>query len=285
MSIEHESFSQKVKDEIINRKKNKQEATEFIRGLIFTNALIQNDEIELFLRDPKVFKNVVDLLKKYEIKYALNNLTIIIKQDDFNIDEQFDNPSLFFAGTFIGGGSINDIDKSSYHLQISSNYEKFIDIIKNKLNEYDFNFVKIKHKNKYLIYIKKMEKIQDFLKAILATESLFYFMDQIISRDFNNNINRINNIDMSNMKKIANANIKEQNNINYLKEHKLEKYFNINELNFYDLLLENVSESLNNLCIIYNQKYNANYTKSGVYHWLSKLKKIISKHQKEAKNE
>ena len=285
MSIEHESFSQKVKDEIINRKKNKQEATEFIWGLIFANALIQNDEIKLFLRDPKVFKNIVDLLKKYEIKYALNNLTIIIKQDDFNIDEQFDNPSLFFAGTFIGGGSINDIDKSSYHLQISSNYEKFIDIIKNKLNEYDFNFVKIEHKNKYLIYIKKMEKIQDFLKAILATESLFYFMDQIISRDFNNNINRINNIDMSNMKKIANANIKEQNNINYLKERKLEKYFNINELNFYDLLLENVSESLNNLCIIYNQKYNTNYTKSGVYHWLNKLKKIISKHQKEAKNE
>ncbi|VEU75166.1 Uncharacterized protein conserved in bacteria [Mycoplasmopsis maculosa] len=271
------SFTKEIKNEILNKNFSSKDSYSFLRGYIYSKAIILNNFIKLQINDIYTKNTIIKLLKKNLISFLESGSTIKINRLDFDMVEDFSNPSLFFQGVFVGGGTISDLNKSSYHLQLSSNYEAYVDLMIKKLNDYDFNFSKIKHRNKFLIYIKKHEKISEFLNAIMAINSYFTFVDKQINRDYENNLNRINNIDVSNIKKFVSANIRHVNNIKKMYESKLENIFNINQLNFYNLLLEHQDESLSTLVQIYNEKYDKNITKSGVYHWLEKLNNKVSK--------
>ncbi|MGV2392982.1 UNVERIFIED_CONTAM: DNA-binding protein WhiA [Campylobacter lari] len=265
------SFTKEIKQEILEKKFNLKDSYAFVRGVVHSKALILDDVIKLRINDVLTRTTVLKLLTKIKVSHSSNNTIIKINKDEFNLIENFESPSAYFQGAFVGGGTISNLNYSSYHLQLSSNYELFIDIMMNKLNDYDFSFTKIMHKNKYLIYIKKHEKITDFLKAIIATNSLFNFMDKIINRDFENNINRLNNIDLSNIKKSVHANLKHIQNIKKVYENGLEGKFNAHQLNFFKLILENPDASLSSLATLFNERNEKQITKSGIYHWLEKL--------------
>ncbi|TQC54159.1 DNA-binding protein WhiA [Mycoplasmopsis mucosicanis] len=267
------NFTQFIKNELISKKKNKVEIREFIRGFIFANSIIDTN-IKLKIINKDLFNYVCNLLKILNYEYYTSKFTLSLDLSLFNLDNKFESPTMFFAGVFVGGGSISDLDRSSYHLHLSSRYENLIDILLEKLNEYDFGFQKIKHHNKFLIYVKKHEKISDFLKAISAFDSMFKFEDSRIQRDFDNSLNRINNVDLANIKKIVSSNQKHIKNIKYVFDNKLEYLFNQNQLDFFNLLLENPDESLSSLSDIYNNKYAHKISKSGLNHWLIKLNKI-----------
>ena len=55
---------------------------------------------------------------------------------------------------------------------------------------------------KYLLYLKKADDISNFLKVLDASNAVLQFENHRIQRDFRNSINRFNNIDISNQKKI-----------------------------------------------------------------------------------
>ncbi|QBF34562.1 DNA-binding protein WhiA [Mycoplasmopsis phocirhinis] len=272
------NFTQLIKNEILNKKKKKNEIIEFLRGFIFANAVIE-EKIRLKISNQITRDKIIKLLQTVKIEYYLKqNSVIFLNKEDFDLDLIFLIPNCFFAGVFIGGGTISSLERSSYHLQLSSNYEHFVDAFKTKLNEYEFGFQKIKHQGKYLIYIKKYEKISDFLKAIEAINSMFAFEDSRIKRDFDNSMNRINNVDVANIKKIVSANQKHIQNINYIIQHNLEYFFNENQLNLFKLLLQNPQESLTSLTILFTSQFNIHISKSGVNHWLKKLQKIVAQH-------
>ncbi|WP_338822385.1 DNA-binding protein WhiA [Mycoplasmopsis felifaucium] len=273
------NFTQEVKNEIFQKKKTTNgEIKEFLRGFIYAKSYIENEKIKLRINDQDTKNLIVKYLIKLGIKVLIVNMQIVFNLSDFDLTEKFTNPSAFYQGVFAGSGSINNLDKSSYHLQISSNYKNFIDIIMNKLNEYDFEFNKIQHQNRFLIYIKKYEKICDFLKAIMASNSLFIFMENTINRDFNNNINRLNNIDFSNIKKSVNANQAHIKNINFIFSNNLTSSFKNEQIDAFNILLDNPESSLNSLVDIYNNSHLKPISKSGLYHWLNKLSGIVKKH-------
>ncbi|MCS4536983.1 MULTISPECIES: DNA-binding protein WhiA [unclassified Mycoplasma] len=275
--MNNDSFTQLIKNEIFSKKKNKNEIIEFLRGFIFANAVIDN-KIKLKISNQDTRQNIIKMLRVVKIKAELNQTVIYLDVNDFDLSFNFPIPNYFFAGVFVGGGTISGLKRSSYHLQLSSNYEKIIEGLQKKLNEYDFGFQKIKHKSKYLIYVKKYEKISDFLKAIDAIKSMFAFEDSRIKRDFDNSMNRINNVDVANIKKIVTSNQKHIQNINYLKQHNLAQYFNENQLNLFELLLQNPQESLTNLVILFTSNFDVKISKSGINHWLKKLDKIVNEH-------
>ncbi|UUD34791.1 DNA-binding protein WhiA [Mycoplasmopsis caviae] len=275
------NFTYFVKNEIINRKKNDVESLEYLRGLIFGNGLIKNESILLNIRNQEFFDLIVALIKRLNLHYEIkNSRTLILNKCDIDLDVEFIKPSLFFAGVFQAGGSISNLGKTSYHMQLSSNYEQFIDIIMNKLNEYYFNFQKIKHQNKYIIYVKQKEKIEDFLKAILALESFYKFTDITIKRDFENSFNRINNIDIYNIKKAVNANVKHVENLNYLFNNNLLNHFSNEQISVYKILLSNPETPLSNISLLLEKEQNLIKSKSTIHHWLTKARNIVIKHKK-----
>ncbi|UUM19087.1 DNA-binding protein WhiA [Mycoplasma sp. 1018B] len=273
------NFSLQIKYEILKKQKTKDQIYDFLKGFISSKVIFDiHKNILLVIRDKTIRENIINFLNILKITFTQEKTNIIILAKEFNLNEQIIYLNSFFAGFFAGSGSINNLNKTSYHLAINSNYEIFIDQIQKKLNTYDFGFVKMFYKQKYILYIKKQEKISDFLKAIEAINSYFIFEDSIITRDYQNNINRLNNIDYSNIEKIVNAQEKYLEFINYINEHNLKENFKEDELVFFDLIKNNIGESLNNYTFLL-QKYNIHKTKAGLNHWLIKLKKIVNEHK------
>ena len=60
-------------------------------------------------------------------------------------------------------------------------------------------------KCKYVLYIKKSSFISDILKFMSAQNSMIKYEDKRISQDFSNQLHRLNNLDISNLKKTVNA--------------------------------------------------------------------------------
>ncbi|MEA4115682.1 DNA-binding protein WhiA [Mycoplasma sp. 744] len=273
------NFSLQIKYEILNKQKTKDQIYDFLKGFISSKVIFDiHKNILLVIRDKTIRENIINFLNILKITFTQDKTNIIILAKEFNLNAQIIYLNSFFAGFFTGSGSINNLNKTSYHLAINSNYEIFIDQIQKKLNTYNFGFVKMFYKQKYILYIKKQEKISDFLKAIEAINSYFIFEDSIITRDYQNNINRLNNIDYSNIEKIVNAQEKYLEFINYINEHNLKENFKEDELVFFDLIKNNIGESLNNYTFLL-KKYNIHKTKAGLNHWLIKLKKIVNEHK------
>ena len=65
-----------------------------------------------------------------------------------------------------------------------------------------------KHERKsggYIVYLKKSEKIADFMAVIGATNSMFQFEDVRIVRDMRNSVNRLVNCETANLNKTISA--------------------------------------------------------------------------------
>lgn len=273
-----DNFTQIIKQELFNKKKNKSEIMEFIRGFVFANY-IENEFITLNITSKDTLNKLLDMFSALSIPVKCNKTQIFIEKDKIDLSNEIKIPTMFYAGVFCASGSISDLNHSSYHLQISANYERCVDIFINKLNVYEFGFRKIQHNKKFVIYIKKHEKISDFLKAICAFESMFKFEDARIQRDFDNSINRINNVDVANIKKIVSTNQKHIKNYEYIIEKGLTNQFKDEQIKLFDLLSKNPEESMMWLASNLLEKYGIKISKSGVYLWLQMLDKLVSKHK------
>ncbi|SYV97772.1 Uncharacterized protein conserved in bacteria, partial [Mycoplasmopsis edwardii] len=92
----------------------------------------------------------------------------------FNFDDDLDYKeylTFFFSGVFVGSGSISNKESTSYHLEISTLSEEKSQLIKEKLNSYEFNFHILKKQKRHILYIKKVDELLDFLSAIGAKKA------------------------------------------------------------------------------------------------------------------
>ncbi|UWW00821.1 DNA-binding protein WhiA [Mycoplasmopsis felis] len=162
-------------------------------------------------------------------------------------------------------------NSTSYHLEIKTNYKEHTEQIIEKLNEYDFDFHLLKRKEKYYAYIKKLDNLLDFLSTISAKKSWFILQNIKINRDLENTSNRMNNIDISNLQKIANSSIKYIENINYILGNNYSNEFTENQLVVFRIKLENPWISLEDLSKRLEVEHNIIISKSGLNHWFRKL--------------
>ncbi|WP_426461431.1 DNA-binding protein WhiA [Mycoplasma hafezii] len=281
------TFSWEIKREILNNTSTKNEINAFINGLIYSNALYLDDTYELQIKNPYILDKIYNKLTKAHIPFEIEKRAktkFKILKKDFKLSNNLDYKdylTFFFAGVFCGSGNISSKVSTSYHLEISSHYQNNILQIMNKLNEYDFNFQYFQRNNKHIIYVKKQEKVLDFLSAIGAKKAWFKLQNWRIQKDFENVSNRINNIDISNIQKIAKSSLKHIENINYVFEHNLEGYFDENQLVFFNLKIENKWASMSELSEMLEIEHNITISKSGLNHWLRKLNTVVEEHKKE----
>ncbi|ENY69027.1 Hypothetical protein, putative sporulation regulator WhiA [Metamycoplasma auris 15026] len=275
--MEEKTFSFQIKNEIIRRPLKKQEKLNLLSG-IFATAKIENNEATIIFNNKDVLDFLINLLNEFNIEFSKlkkNELFIHLKK--------FSNPKLkferdYFSGIFLSSGSISNFKSLSNHLEL-----KFYDFNKASqclsiLNKYALEFKLLKRNNRFIIYLKKIEHICDFLKAIEAINSYYQLEEYKISRDYYNNINRITNFDIYNQQRIADANTLFLENYDFIIKNKLKFLFSKDELYFFKLKKNNLDSSLNELVRLLANN-NIIKSRSSLNHSLIKLKNKVKKYK------
>lgn len=178
-----------------------------------------------------------ELLVRRKMKLKKNNIYIVrLKQNVSDILEDLDimdgmmlstqvSPFImgneqkmrsYLRGAFLAGGSVNNPETSSYHLEIHSMYEDHCHDLCEMMNYFGLNARMLERRNGYICYLKEAEKISDFLTLVGATQAMLHFEDIRIVRDMRNSVNRLVNCDTANMNKMIDAATKQIENIEYI---------------------------------------------------------------------
>ncbi|HZG56905.1 DNA-binding protein WhiA [Paenibacillus sp.] len=179
----------------------------------------------------------------------------------------------YLRGAFLAGGSVNNPEGSSYHLEIASMYEEHCMALCDLANTFYLNARCIERKKGYVLYIKEGEKIIEMLSVIGAHQALLKFEDVRIMRDMRNSVNRIVNCETANLNKTIGAAVRQIENIKLLEQEvgldnlpeKLREVAVI-RLKYPDLNLKEVGELL-----------GGRVSKSGVNHRLRKIDEMAEK--------
>lgn len=182
-----------------------------------------NVEAEVIIRrQMKLKKNNVYLVRlKHQVQDILDELQIM---QGFEINEAVPHSLLqedsqrrsYLRGAFLAAGSVNNPEKSRYHLEIYSLYQAHNEQIAALMNEYRLNAKTTERRSGYIVYLKEAEKIADFLQLIGATNSMLQFEDVRIMRDIKNSVNRLTNAEEANANKVADASARQIENINLI---------------------------------------------------------------------
>ncbi len=185
----------------------------------------------------------------------------------------------YIAGAFLAGGSINSLDAKYYHLEIRSSDWEYLFFMQKMLISFGIYPVLTKHsKKQFILYLKKVNQISDFLKLISAGNCMLEFEDHKITKDANMSVTRWNNLDISNINKSTVTGVKQIKQIQFLKKlaiyNKQSKKFKT----FCELRLANPSTSLKEMVTLM-QEHNIETTKPGLNHLVRKLNKLYNQYK------
>lgn len=243
----------------------------------------------------KHFQVHTELLVRKKMRLKKNNVYIVriptavqeilrelnIVSEGFLFTDGIDSDSIanncckraYLRGAFLAGGSVNNPEGSSYHLEISSMYEEHCKALVDLANEFDLNARFIERKKGFVFYIKEGEKIIEFLNIIGAHQALFKFEDVRIMRDMRNSVNRIVNCETANLNKTIGAAVRQIDNIKLIEkelglENLPDKLKEVAEIRLAhpDMNLKEVGELL-----------QGKVSKSGVNHRLRKLDELAER--------
>ncbi|TBL69805.1 DNA-binding protein WhiA [Paenibacillus thalictri] len=182
----------------------------------------------------------------------------------------------YLRGAFLAGGSVNNPEGSSYHLEIASSYEEHSKALCDLVNKFDLNARCIERKKGFILYIKEGERIIEFLSLIGAHQALLRFEDVRIMKDMRNSVNRLVNCETANLNKTIGAAVRQIDNIKLIQKeyglHNLpDKLREVAEirLKYPDLNLKEVGDMLKGAV-----------SKSGVNHRLRKIDELAEKLRK-----
>ncbi|ERI94361.1 hypothetical protein HMPREF1982_00996 [Clostridiales bacterium oral taxon 876 str. F0540] len=194
------------------------------------------------------------------------------------IAEDEDNKKAYIRGTFLGGGSISNPEKT-YHLEFVTHNSDYAEEFSRLINTYGLASKVIQRKGSYIVYIKEGEQIVDLLNIIGAHSSLLELENVRIMKEMRNNVNRLVNCETANLSKTVNAAIRQVESIKLIqKEIGLQRLpKNLREIA--ELRLIYPDESLKEL----GELLSPPVGKSGVNHRLRKIEKIAEELRKEGR--
>ncbi|MEW9669457.1 DNA-binding protein WhiA [Ammoniphilus sp. 3BR4] len=183
----------------------------------------------------------------------------------------------YLRGAFLAGGSVNHPESNSYHLEIFTLYEEHCKDLCALANKFQMNSRCIERKKGFVMYMKEVEKITEFLSLIGAHQALLYFEDIRIVKDMRNSVNRLVNCETANLNKTVSAAMKQIENIRMIERgigldqlpDKLREVAEL-RLKYPDLNLAELGEMLP----------SGKVSKSGINHRLRKLNEMAEKLQR-----
>lgn len=284
------NFTYKVKKEIYFNVIENHDLKYVVSGILFNHIQNNEDNESDFIYLTSNF-DIIKIIKTYfsnsEIIKQKTKCEIIFKLD-YKIKDiwtkinnlvinDLNKIHLFFSGLFLDSGSVSDPLKS-YHLEIRVNKQSQ-EIIKWIFKKININFTIIDHNNKVVFYIKKNDVISDVLKILKANECMFYFEECKISKDFNASIQRINNLDISNINKQIKGSQEIISIINFLSNTTIFNQLDPLILLYCEERKKYPEYSIKQLVENLNNKFDKNVTKSWINHVNIKLRKIYMKYK------
>ncbi|TRM13107.1 DNA-binding protein WhiA [Lentibacillus cibarius] len=242
--------------------------------------------VELLVRKKmKLKKNNVYIVRmKEDVQELLTDLgvlqgsyTFTRKIPDKYLDRDCCRKS-YLRGAFLAGGSINNPETSSYHLEIFNAYQEHNDALTELLNDFQLRARQLERKKGYITYLKEAEKITEFLSIIGAHNALFKFEDVRIVRDMRNSVNRLVNCETANLNKTIGAAFRQIENIQFIENtvgldvlpEKLREIA-VLRVEHQDITLKELGELVS----------NGKISKSGVNHRLKKIDEFAEKLREE----
>ncbi len=183
----------------------------------------------------------------------------------------------YLAGAFMADGSVNSPQTSSYHLEIKCTTVEFAEFIIDLMGRFYIPARWIERRGKYVVYVKAAEKIGDFLRCIGAVQCLMEFENERISRDFSNNVQRLNNVDVANEVKSMKAAGRQLEDIAVLEEYDMIRSLDEKLKDIVELRKENPEATLNELSELYRIKTGAVVSKSGMKHRFVRIHELAEK--------
>jgi cell division protein WhiA len=235
--------------------------------------------VELLVRKKmRLKKNNVYIVRLIEkAKAILEDLNIIEEGFTFvrEISEKLVKKKCckrsYIRGAFLAGGSVNNPETSSYHLEIFSLYKEHNDSLCELMNTFDLNSKTLERKKGFITYLKEAEKITELLNIIGAHQALLRFEDVRIVRDMRNSVNRLVNCETANLNKTIGAALRQVENIRFIDDkigldtlpEKLREIAKL-RVEYQDVTLKELGEMVSSGTI----------SKSGINHRLRKLDQI-----------
>jgi cell division protein WhiA len=308
MGVQSMSFASETKKELTNIELKpcclKAELSALIRmngSLSFSNRMItvdiqtENAAIarRIYTLLKKQYNVSVELLVRKKMRLKKNNVYIVrlvekakailedlaIMEEGFTFARSISDKLVkkkccrrsYIRGAFLAGGSVNNPETSSYHLEIFSLYKEHNDSLCELMNTFDLNSKTLERKKGFITYLKEAEKITEFLNIVGGHQALLRFEDVRIIRDMRNSVNRLVNCETANLNKTIGAAIRQVENIRFIDdriglESLPEKLREIAKLRveYQDVTLKELGEMVSSGTI----------SKSGINHRLRKLDQI-----------
>ncbi|GAA4073028.1 DNA-binding protein WhiA [Amphibacillus indicireducens] len=177
----------------------------------------------------------------------------------------------YLRGAFLAGGSVNNPETSSYHLEIANAYEEHNESLCELMNRFDLRAKILERRNGYITYIKESEKITEFLNLTGAHQALFKFEDVRIIRDMRNSVNRLVNCETANLNKTIGAAFRQVENIKLIDKVVGLETLPIKLQEIAKVRVEHQDASLKELGELVS---GAKISKSGINHRLKKIDQI-----------
>lgn len=160
------------------------------KQILLDVAFVKEDKMNIFSPDYKIQK---DIIKKRCCKMC------------------------YIRGSFLGGGSISNPEKT-YHLEMVTNNREHAEDLSGIINSFGLNSKIVLRKENYIVYLKEGEQIVDILNIMGAHQALLELEDVRVLKDVRNNINRIVNCETANLSKTISASLRQINDIKCIEE-------------------------------------------------------------------
>lgn len=243
----------------------------FIYQGLFSIAKINKEFLHSEIINPNGIKTYKMIF--YENLDVINE-TLKILTNEIDIDNDVDFQRAFIAGLFLSGGSVNSPLSKTYHLEFRLRNIELANYLFDLLKNFGFEPKTLTRFDKVIVYLKKSENISDILKLLNANDSMFKFEDERINKDFSNQLHRLNNLDISNLRKTVNASSEVIGYINYIMSKKnLFDKLSLKEKHFCRIRVKHPELSLEDMSEYFNEKLNIKISKSALNHYSRKIKK------------
>ncbi len=269
-----------------NRKINLKFTTEnaaIARRIFSILKMIYNTEVEVMVRRNRQLKknnNYLIVVNDKDIsKFILKDVGFIddeasnLLNPSYSVPEELifkrDCRRSYVRGSFLGGGSISNPEKT-YHMEFVTNNEEHAQNLSDIINSFGLNSKIVTRKENFVVYIKEGEQIVDILNIIGAHQALLKLEDIRVLKDVRNNINRLVNCETANLSKTIDASMRQIEQIQIISEHMGLNKLPISLKEIAELRMENPEASLKEI----GEMLNPPIGKSGVNHRFKKIEEI-----------
>lgn len=233
------------------------------------------EQTTLKVSDPQDYEVTLRFLKE-EFDFDLSGGRLgkdwVAGADRVDEHGEFSHAARVAQAAFLAGGSVADPNKA-YHLELSIRRIEVAIQLQSLLDTFGIQMTLLRRYGYNVLYLKEGEALSDFLALTGAHISLLNFENMRMEKDLRNSVNRVVNCDTANLRRIANAAVRQLLMLRKLREHEVWSTLPQELRDAAQMRLDNPDCSLREM----GEMMSPPLGKSGMNHRLKRLEEIAAK--------